>query len=156
MPPAIDRLLEITKKNRYPVPPGTFRWRFDSGPAWIEATTAYLERINYPSGRRVWAWDAWHGSHETKDLFLYSFELDYIDEKIIDKTFQLGEQGLRFNHCYLTSEGLFTCRNALSAKVHIKLDPKTGISTGSFEATFNSPLQPPNGAFNLTRNPATD
>ncbi|MEO4013434.1 hypothetical protein [Pseudomonas rossensis] len=150
----LERLLAATTQNAYPAPPGTFRWRFDSGPAWTEATTASLQLFNSPFGRVYWAWDAWIGSHETKDLFLYSFTLDYTDENVIEKKFSLGEQGLTFSHCYMTSNGGFTCRDALSASVSIKLDPTSGISTGNFEATFSSNLKSPNGVFNLTSNPS--
>lgn len=146
-----ERLLATTKQELYPVPPGTFRWRFNTGPAWTEANNASLQRIRIPSGREFWAWEAWTGSNETNDIFFYDFTLDYIDENIIDKTFNLGEQGLTFTHCYLTSNGNFKCTDALSAKVSIKLNPKDGISTGDFEATFGPDLKSPNGVFNLTR-----
>ncbi|KJZ44918.1 MULTISPECIES: hypothetical protein [Pseudomonas] len=146
----LERLLAATKQKLYPVPPGTFRWRFNTEPAWIEATTASLQRIRF-NGRDFWAWNASTGSNNTGDIFLYDFTLDYIDENIIDKTFNLGEQGLTFTHCYMTSDGHFKCIDALSAKVSIKLDPKDGISTGDFEATFSPEFESPNGVFNLTR-----
>lgn len=146
-----NRLLAATRTNRLSGPEDIFKWRFDSSSAWIEATTASLQLIHASPGRKYWAWDAWNGSHDTGDLFLYSFTLDYVNESIIDGTFGLGDQGLTYSHCFLTSDGGFTCIKAHSASVTITLDPVSGTSTGKFKATFNVDPKTPNGEFKLTR-----
>lgn len=139
-----------TESNRPLAPGDMFKWRFDPSSEWIEATTASLQLIPDSPGRWYWVWEAWTGSHDTKDLFLYSFTLDYVDESIIDGTFDLGDQGLKFSHCFLTDGG-FECREAHSATLSIRLDPRSGISTGKFEANFSVEPKFPTGEFKLTR-----
>ena len=93
------------------------------------------------------------GSHLTNDLFHYIFQFDYIDDNVIDKTLNLGEQGLTFEHYYSIGNPKYNVIDALSAKVSIRLDPKNNTFKGHFEATFGSNVKSPNGEFDLTRQP---
>ncbi|MNO94930.1 hypothetical protein D3C76_865600 [compost metagenome] len=147
-----ERMLETMKQSN-PGSDGTFKWRFDSGSDWTEATTARAELWLGAHGKRQWCVYAWTGSNQTNDLVYYVFRFDLIDENIIDKTLNLGEQGLIFRHWFSTNGNAATYRNALSAKVSIKLNPKTGVCSGHFEATFDSNFKSPNGEFNLTSQP---
>ncbi|MEB2517351.1 hypothetical protein SOP85_18170 [Pseudomonas sp. YuFO20] len=147
-----ERMLE-TMKQPNPGTDGTFRWRLDSELDWTEATTARAELWSLSGGRKKWCVYARKGSHLTNDLFHYIFQFDYIDENIIDKTLNLGEQGLTFEHYYSIGNPKYNVIEALSAKVSIRLDPKNNTFKGHFEATFGSNVKSPNGEFDLTRQP---
>ena len=148
-----ERILEKTKQKPIHTSDQIFKWRFNSTAEFTRAThtdmTLWRDDI---SGKSYWIWEAWTGSYETKDIFFYQITLPYVDESPIDHTYKLGEGGLVFEHAFSTANDQLKVVKPESATVYIKLDPKTGISEGTFDASFLGIHKSPQGKFALTRN----
>ncbi|PQP06222.1 hypothetical protein C5612_00195 [Pseudomonas frederiksbergensis] len=98
-----------------------------------------------------WVWEGRTGSHDTNDIFFYDFSIPYVHDKVIDRRFTLGVDQLTVDHAFSTRNGQLDVAPAQSATVHIKLDPKTRQSGGSFEADFLGIHQSPRGKFYFER-----
>jgi hypothetical protein len=128
-----------------------FKWRFNSEAPFVEATQAYVYLWESISGKFFWVWEGWTGSHENGDIFFYDFTIPYVNDDPIDRSYEMGKDELTFDHAYSKPQGQLGSARAHSAIVHIKLDPKTGISEGKFNAEFLGIHQSPQGKFYVKR-----
>lgn len=144
------RRLQTLKKVRSLKTNDIFEWRFTEG-EFIEAsdTGAYLWEGS--PGQFYWVWEGWTGSHDTNDIFFYDFSIPYVNDEVIDRSFTLGTGGLTFDHAFSIGNGQLGVAPAHSATVHIKFDPKTRQSEGSFKTVFLGIHQSPEGKFSFER-----
>lgn len=143
------RRLESIEKNRTHETNQIFKWRFNSEAQFIEATQAYVYLWRSISGRFFWVWEGWTGSHENGDILFYDFTIPYVNDEPIDRTYEMGKDELTFDHAYSKPNGQLGNASAQSAIIHVKFDPKTGVSEGKFDAEFLGIHQSPQGKFAL-------
>lgn len=128
-----------------------FKWRFNADGEFIDASDPGAYLWEGSTGKLYWVWEGWTGSHDTNDIFFYDFTIPYVNDEVIDRSFTLGKDQLTFDHAFSIGNGQLGAVRAQSATVHIKLDPKTRQSEGSFETVFLGIHQSPNGKFHFER-----
>lgn len=148
----IRNTIENFKKKE--VAPGNeFYWFLDD--QRIDAPNSIFELSEFPStGEKSWLMYGWTGTPEDADIFMFSVSIDYIDERPIDAVYSTSEGDLNCSHSFTNDSGGFATINADDATLTIKLDPKSGIAIGDFNATFTKKgsILKPRVKFQLNRN----